>query len=519
MNGRAFDAQVVQTEKKTKRGRLLQQYVCVRLISLKGIDVGLFDFDRHNALYYFIMNADEEIYLRYGGRDSRSAMAYLNLRSLELALEKGLELHADPDWTPVDRRPEKLVPRDIPLLADRTIRRNACVECHLIADYRTIALEKTGELNRQRDLHVSPDIRKIGLELDVPRGLVIGRATGAAKTAGVQVGDTIRALNGKPVHTFGDLQYRYGKVNRMARSIDLSIVRAGREKRVTLGLPQFWWLTETGYRYWTVEAVLPFASTPLSDDEKKKRSLPREGFASRITDIDSFDDSAEPSLEKGDLLLAVNDVETDELAKTVDLHVRLRYSSGTRVKLLVERNGKRFVSRLTTFRQSFRKPSIARADFSHRGSTPKKEVSFRAELVENYLVIWANPAKGWHTFAMDNERRARQAAGDRRLLGVEQGLSISLSGGMKPVSGWRQSMPREFSNLGQSWFSFGFDEQACFACRVESVEATDLMIHIRGQACDSKTCRPVDVRLRIAQVRGRSEAFDFDSLIRVDHEK
>ncbi len=58
---------------------------------MKGIDIGLFDFDRHNALYYFIMNADEHIYMRYGGRDSESADAYLDLESLEVALEQGLE--------------------------------------------------------------------------------------------------------------------------------------------------------------------------------------------------------------------------------------------------------------------------------------------------------------------------------------------------------------------------------------------------------------------------------------------
>ena len=60
---------------------------------MKGIDLGLFDFDRNNALYYFIMNADEDIYMRYGGRDAESADTYLNLESLEVALKLGLEQH------------------------------------------------------------------------------------------------------------------------------------------------------------------------------------------------------------------------------------------------------------------------------------------------------------------------------------------------------------------------------------------------------------------------------------------
>lgn len=55
MNGRAFDAQVVLTKKSSPRGQLLSQYVCARITTMKNIDIGLFDFDRHNALYYFVM--------------------------------------------------------------------------------------------------------------------------------------------------------------------------------------------------------------------------------------------------------------------------------------------------------------------------------------------------------------------------------------------------------------------------------------------------------------------------------
>ena len=43
--------------------------------------------------YFFMLNADEQIYMRYGGRDSQSPDTYLNLNSLELALKQGLELH------------------------------------------------------------------------------------------------------------------------------------------------------------------------------------------------------------------------------------------------------------------------------------------------------------------------------------------------------------------------------------------------------------------------------------------
>src|SRR5215470_9991669 len=70
---------------------LMQKFVLARIVAMDGIDIGLFDYDRHNALYFFILNADEQIYLRYGGRDAEDATTYLNLESLELALRAGLD--------------------------------------------------------------------------------------------------------------------------------------------------------------------------------------------------------------------------------------------------------------------------------------------------------------------------------------------------------------------------------------------------------------------------------------------
>ena len=60
---------------------------------MDNVDVGLFERDWNNAIYFFLMNADDQIYMRYGGRDAQAADAYLNGNSLELALKKGLDLH------------------------------------------------------------------------------------------------------------------------------------------------------------------------------------------------------------------------------------------------------------------------------------------------------------------------------------------------------------------------------------------------------------------------------------------
>ena len=74
--------------KDSPLGKQLTQYVCLRITRMDKVDIGLFDYDRNNTLYFFMLNADEQIYMRYGGRDSQSPDTYLNLSSLELAAKQ-----------------------------------------------------------------------------------------------------------------------------------------------------------------------------------------------------------------------------------------------------------------------------------------------------------------------------------------------------------------------------------------------------------------------------------------------
>ena len=85
---------------------------------MTGVDIDLYSYDRHFSIYYFAVSPDEQIYLRYGGRDGRSADSYLDLDSLALALEAGLERHER--WKrgelPKMERPAPRFPRDIETL-------------------------------------------------------------------------------------------------------------------------------------------------------------------------------------------------------------------------------------------------------------------------------------------------------------------------------------------------------------------------------------------------------------------
>ncbi len=342
----------------------MSQFVCARITSMAGIDIGLFEFDRHNALYFFVMNADEQIYLRYGGRDSASATTYLDLRSLELALEQGLAAHEKNKAAGRSKkvRPARRYPRDDELLWRRTVGRRRCVECHLIDDYRVQQLESAGKLDKLKSMYRSPDIKTIGIYLDVPRGLVVGRVKGAAADAGMRKADRIVEIGGQPVLTFGDLQFQYDLTPRDAKQIQLTVARTAesgkpeQRKRLKLDLPHQWWRTDLGYRYWSIEPLVYYRSRPLTEAEKKKYGFPVKGFASRVTGVHpQANRFGIHDLRVGDITYSVGGVQTDAVADSTDLFVKLRKRSGDRVKVGVLRNGKKLDIHIQTRRYRFRK--------------------------------------------------------------------------------------------------------------------------------------------------------------------
>ncbi len=346
------------TEEQTRRGNLLEEYVTARITRLDRINLALFDYDRYNTLYFFALNGDEQIYLRYGGRDERSFTSYLNLESLELALEQGLELHRlyQQGKLPKQAVPAPIYPEDIPALHERTIGSGRCVECHLVGDLQNVQRERDGTLDKLRHLYRAPEIRKIGIELDVPRGLSVARATGAVAEAGMRDRDVIRSLNSEPVWTFGDLQWEYGQVPHEARRVRIGVERDGAIVDLEVRLPPKWWLLDLTYRNLSVDPRVYFESDPIPAGEKSELGLSAAGFASRVRSVDSLASLlASHQLQPGDVIYGVDGVTADAVADTAELYIKLRRRAGDTLMLQVLRGSKRLEMSLKTSRMSFRK--------------------------------------------------------------------------------------------------------------------------------------------------------------------
>ena len=345
--------------KDSERGRLLQRFVRARIVNMIGIDIGLYDFDRHLSIYFFIVSPDEKIYLRYGGRDAVSADSYLDLDSFARALETGLAEHER--WKagelPARTRPAALFPREMQRLREVEMDRGRCVECHMIGDYAAVDKERAGTLDKPRDMFRSPDIRDIGIHLDVPRGLVIERADGAAREAGLRSGDRIVGFEGTNVLTFGDLLHVYDGVGRSATRLALTVERADAGLvNLAIELPKLWWFSDIGYRYWSIDPVTFLRTTPLDEERKHALGLPADGFACEVTRVNPRATVLElHEVQPGDVIYAVDGVESDPLIPDCLLYLRLNVTAGNETTLGVIRDGARLDMPVRTQRQLYRK--------------------------------------------------------------------------------------------------------------------------------------------------------------------
>ncbi len=346
------------SSKTSPLGKVLSKYVRARIVSLEGVDIAHWKFDFHASIMYFMTNADEYIYARYGGRDSRAADSYLNLESLRLALAEGLAQHERyrAGKLPKRRRAKPMYPKDIPALERYVIKERGCVECHHIADYLAQHLESTGKLDKKRSMFAFPDIRNLGIELDVPKGLVVRNASGAAATAGMKGNDRIRAIEGVPVITFGDLQFQLDRVERDARQLKLEIERQGVRKQLALTLPKLWWNYDIGFRYWSIDPQLYFESRPLFPQEREALGLNGTALAAKVTAVDALAGMLKlHDLQVGDVIVGVNGVERDELVQDARLFMRLNVTPGKSADLSVIRATKRLKTKIKTRRQYYRK--------------------------------------------------------------------------------------------------------------------------------------------------------------------
>ncbi len=139
-------------------------------------------------------------------------------------------------------------------------------------------------------------------------------------------------------------------------------------------------------------------------------------------------------------------------------------------------------------------------------------VTYEARLEGDWLVVEARHEPGWHTYAMDNVERAREATGRERP-DTELPTRLTPSPEIELASAWRQTAPTDLSQPDIRWYTWGFEDRSFFAARVERAEAGG-WVQVDAQACTDRLCAMVDA-LPIPVTRSNARSVDPASLAAV----
>jgi serine protease Do len=307
-------------------------------VRIAGADLRLFEFDWDLTWYAFILNADEMIYGRYGGRDAKGPDERLSLKGLRYALDRALETHKKPPQPVARPGPPK---RAEDFAAAR--RHKGCIHCHNVKEFERADLKAAGKWDRDL-IWTYPPPDNLGITLDVDRGDLIKtiKADSPAAKLGIKPGDTLRTLNGVPVASFADASYGLHKAP-AAGPIPVTWLHDGKEQSAKLDAEMGWRKTNATWRPSLLDILpsAPFSGEDLTAEEKQKVGLTPKRLAFRQ---DKFVHSTlrEVGVVKGDIIVGLDGKPMDGTMEDFLGHVRRNYLVGDTVTIDLMREGMPF---------------------------------------------------------------------------------------------------------------------------------------------------------------------------------
>jgi serine protease Do len=288
----------------------------------------------------FFLNADEEVYARYGARDAQSPDSRQSLDGLRYTMQSVLAMHESKEKSFAPRAAES--PKYVRQIAG-TFRGRRCFHCHQVKEVLNADLRRQGKWERDSAWRYPlPD--NLGLFLELHRGNVVEKVAPKSPAAqlGLVKGDVIRRLGGIPVHSLADIQLGLERAPRKG-VVALSWERQGKTRSGELSLPEGWRKSDITWRPSMQRLVptFPLDGNDLKAEEKKALGLDVKQLAFRQRpQVPSR--AREAGIRPGDIILGVDDRPFPGMdGYGLDRYVRREYLVGDRVTINVLREGKR----------------------------------------------------------------------------------------------------------------------------------------------------------------------------------
>ncbi|MEC9091695.1 MAG: Trx7/PDZ domain-containing (seleno)protein, partial [Planctomycetota bacterium] len=278
----SFDAEVAQGNEKIK-ALAKREFISVRQIEMKNVDLSLFEFDHDLNWAAMFINPDGTVYGRYGTQSAEGPDAYNSIQGLLQTMNRVLEIHKSyPQIKHLlkdKRRTGKpTYALDLPglknaeKLAQITTRSN-CVHCHTIHDATHFAAQEKGVFTRDM-LWKFPLPDTVGLVMDRVSGIGIKQISenSPASKAGLKVGDRIKTMNGQLITSVADLQWVLHHLPNSDTQIEVTTA-AGKDHQIKV--KKGWKQYDISWRgsIWSVSPILRIWAPALEPKKIKELNL------------------------------------------------------------------------------------------------------------------------------------------------------------------------------------------------------------------------------------------------------
>jgi len=317
----------------------------VRLTSLRGVNLDVFEFDYDLTWMALFLSPDEGVLGRFGGRTPADADAYRTIDGLRFALEAALKRHRQGPPSP---KPPVRPPRTVEQYPGfARFAPDACVHCHHAYDLRREMLQDKGTWTLA-EVYVYPLPENVGWTLAVDPGNRISSVTAKspADLAGMQAGDVLLQVNGLPVATFTDVQHALHKVP-AAGELTVKYRRAGKAFDAALKLQQGWRQTDLSWRR-SLKGLEPGSGLhgdDLPPQEKKQLGLSPKALAFRQGNFPT-PQARRAGIQQNDIIVGVDGKTLEMTVRQFDAFIRLNYHKGETVTVDIFREGKRLELRM-----------------------------------------------------------------------------------------------------------------------------------------------------------------------------
>jgi predicted metalloprotease with PDZ domain len=309
----------------------------VRLTRIDDVDLSLFAFDYDVTMMVFFLDAEENVYARYGGRDPDGPDARQSLEGLRHTMQSVLAVH--------EREEKEYAPR--PADGPKSVRdlrraRGGCMHCHQVKEAINADLRRSGKWSRDLVWRY-PLPENLGLALEVDRGNVDKHVEdgSAAAAAGLKAGDVLRKLDGVPVHSFGDAQFALDAAPK-AGSVEVVWQRGDDVHKGKVSLAEGWRKTDVSWRP-SVRHLVAQArlyGEDLTAEQKKALGLDPKQLAFRQRELMTFQ-AKSAGIRPGDVILGVDGVRLETDVTGFLRYVQSNYLVGDKVTVNLLRDGKR----------------------------------------------------------------------------------------------------------------------------------------------------------------------------------